>query len=122
MKWRHEPRRNMAHKDVSVDDVDSALSADADADLYFMKDALNTDEVAISVYHMEPGATGMEHDHANDGQEEVYYVADGGVDVVFDDETVSLDAGDAIRVDATDDRQLHNGDHHSELVLVGAPR
>ena len=112
----------MPYQTTSVDDVDSRLPADADADLYFLKDALDTEEVAFSVFRMEPGAVGMEHDHAGDGQEEVYYVVDGGVDVQFGDETVSLDEGEAVRVDPDEQRQVHNRDHYSELVLVGAPR
>jgi mannose-6-phosphate isomerase-like protein (cupin superfamily) len=112
----------MPYQTTSVDDVDSRLPDDADAELYFMKDALDTDEVAFSVFRMEPGAVGMEHDHAGDGQEEVYYVVNGGVDVQFGDETVSLDEGEAVRVDPDEQRQVHNRDHYSELVLVGAPR
>lgn len=112
----------MPYQTTSVEEAGSALPDDAGADLYFMKDALGTDEVAFSVYRLEPNAQGMDHDHAEDGQEEVYYVVNGGVDVQLGDETVSLGEGDAIRIDPGEQRQILNRDHYSEVVLVGAPR
>jgi mannose-6-phosphate isomerase-like protein (cupin superfamily) len=122
VKCRRAVPTPVPYQKTPVADVDSELPDDADAELYFMKDALDTDEVAFSVYRMEPGARGLEHDHADSGQEEVYYVVNGGVDVQFDAETVSLEADEALRVDPEEDRQIVNRDHYSELVLVGAPR
>ena len=112
----------MPYETTSVEEAGSDLPDDAGAELYFMKDALDTEEVAFSVYRMEPNARGMEHEHAESGQEEVYYVVNGGVDVQFGEETVSLDENEAIRIDPEEERQILNRDHYSELVLVGAPR
>ncbi len=52
----------------------------------------------------------------------MYYVESGGVDVTVDGETVPLEAGEALRVDAAESRQIVNRDAQSRLVLVGAPR
>ncbi|WP_336037345.1 cupin domain-containing protein [Halobacterium yunchengense] len=111
----------MAHQKASIADADSLLPDDADARMFQLKGDLDTDELGFTVYQMEPDAVGMEHDHADGGQEEVYYVVEGGVDVVLGTETVSLDEGEALRVDATETRQITNRDHYSELVLAGAP-
>ncbi len=112
----------MPYQKGTIADAESPLPDDARAEMFRMKDALDTDEVAFTVFTMEPNAEGMEHDHGGDGQEEVYYVVDGGVDVAFDGETVSLDEREAIRIDSQESRQILNRDHYSELVLVGAPR
>lgn len=112
----------MPYETTSVDTVESPLPDDADADLYMLKDALDTAELGFSVYTLEPGAEGMEHDHTEDDQEEVYYVVEGGVDVDFGVETVALEEGEAIRIDADEQRQVRNRDHYSKLVLAGAPR
>lgn len=112
----------MPYQTTSVEETGSDLPEDAGADLYFMKDTLGTEKVAFSVYRMEPNARGMEHDHATSGQEEVYYVVEGGVDVQFGEESVPLEEGEAIRVDPEEQRRILNRDHYSELVLVGAPR
>lgn len=40
----------------------------------------------------------------------MYYVESGGVDVTVDGETVPLEAGEALRVDAAESRQIVNRD------------
>jgi mannose-6-phosphate isomerase-like protein (cupin superfamily) len=112
----------MAHQTATIADAESLLPDDADARMFQLKDGLDTDELGFTVYQLEPNARGMEHDHAEDGQEEVYYVVEGGVDVDFGGATVSLDEREAIRIDPEETRQIRNRDHYSELVLVGAPR
>lgn len=88
--------------------------------MWFLKDALDTDELGFTVLELEPGVSGKEHSH--EGQEEVYYVVEGGVAVDVEDETVALDEGEALRIDPADTRQIVNGDEPSRLVLVSAPR
>ena len=122
MKCRRDVLSRVPYQTTSIEEVGSDLPDEAGADLYFMKDGLDTEEVAFSVYRMEPNARGMEHDHAASGQEEVYYVVNGGVDVQFGEDTVSLEEGEAIRIDPEEQRRILNRDHYSELVLVGAPR
>lgn len=112
----------MPYQKASIADSESALPDDARAKLFMLKDALDTDEVAFTLFTMEPGSEGKAHHHRHDDQEEVYYVVEGGVDIQFDNTTESLDEREAIRIDPGEERQLLNRDHYSELVLVGAPR
>lgn len=88
--------------------------------LHFLRDPLGCENVGVSVLEVDPGWTGMEHDHADDGQEEVYVLIDGSATVTVDGEDVALDAGDALRIPAESTRQIHNGDTESKFVLVGA--
>lgn len=46
----------------------------------------------------------------------------GAVDVTVGGETVTLEPGEVLRVDAAETRQIRNRDAPSRLVLVGAPR
>jgi len=59
----------MTHTKVTYDDVEPVSEG-----LYFLRDPLDADNLGVSVLECEPGYTGMEHDHAEDGQEEVYRV------------------------------------------------
>ncbi|ELY63990.1 cupin domain-containing protein [Natrinema versiforme] len=92
--------------------------------MWFLKEDLDTAELGISVLELEPDGKGMEHDEADSGQEEVYYVVEGPVEVALADadETVELETDDVIRLDSEETRQIHNrGDERAKLVLVGAP-
>jgi len=90
--------------------------------MWFLKDVLDASELGLTVLELEPEAKGKEHDHSGDGQEEIYYVVEGEVDVELGDETVTLDGGSAIRLDSDQTRQIHNhGNVRATLVLAGAP-
>ncbi|QCS42695.1 cupin domain-containing protein [Natrinema versiforme] len=92
--------------------------------MWFLKEDLDTAELGISVLELEPGGKGMEHDESDSGQEEVYYVVEGAVevDLADADETVALETDEVIRLDPDETRQIHNrGDERAKLVLVGAP-
>jgi len=62
----------MTHTKVTYDDVEPVSEG-----LYFLRDPLDADNLGVSVLECEPGYTGMEHDHAEDGQEEVYVLVEG---------------------------------------------
>jgi len=90
--------------------------------MWFLKGELGASEVGLTVLELEPGAEGKEHDETESGQEEIYYVVDGTVEVSVGSETVTLGHDEAIRVDPSERRKLHNvGDERAKLVLVGAP-
>jgi mannose-6-phosphate isomerase-like protein (cupin superfamily) len=75
------------------------------------------------VLELEPDAKGKEHNHEHDGQEEVYLVVEGMVDVDLTDrdETVTLREDDALCLDADETRQIFNrGGTRAKLVLAGA--
>lgn len=101
---------------VNYRDVDPAGDA-----LYFLRDPLDCEHLGLSVFELSPGDGGKEHDHAHDGQEEVYYLVEGEVTMTVDGEAIEMQPGDALRVDPEHTRQIRNGDQESLLVIAGAP-
>ena len=89
--------------------------------MHFLRDELDCDNMGITVLDANPGWTGKSHDHTDDGQEEVYFLAKGAATMTVDGESVVLDAGDAVRVPPDATRQIRNGDVESKFVIVGAP-
>ncbi|PSP81883.1 cupin [Halobacteriales archaeon QS_1_68_17] len=89
--------------------------------LHFLREPLGCEKLGVSVLECDPGWTGKEHDHEEDGQEEVYVLVEGEARMHVDGEAVELDSGDALRVPAGATRQIHNGDAKSTFVIAGAP-
>ncbi|WP_439026934.1 cupin domain-containing protein [Haloarchaeobius sp. DT45] len=109
----------MSYTKAGTGDVDSVMDEEYGG-MWFLRDALDAEHVGVTVMEMEPGCKGKEHDHSHDGQEEVYVVVDGRVDVMLGDETVTVETDEALRVSADERRQLHNPyDEAAKLVLVG---
>ncbi|AGB32061.1 cupin [Natrinema pellirubrum DSM 15624] len=113
----------MGYDTVAKTDPDSVIDEEWGG-MWFLKEPLATEELGISILELEPGGKGMEHAEAESGQEEVYYVVEGRVDVDLTDagETVTLETDEAIRLDPEESRQILNQyDERAKLVLVGAP-
>jgi len=89
--------------------------------LHFLRDALDCENVGVSILECPPGWEGKPHDHAADGQEEVYVLVEGHATVTLDGDTVEMAAGDALRIAPDVERQITNGEAESRFVLVGAP-
>ncbi|AXR79461.1 cupin domain-containing protein [Natrarchaeobaculum sulfurireducens] len=92
--------------------------------MWFLKDELETNELGFTILELEPDGKGKEHDETATGQEELYYVVSGEIEVDLTDreETVTLAEDDVLRLDPDEPRQIHNrGDERAKLVLVGAP-
>lgn len=62
-----------------------------------------------------------DHDHTEDGQEELYYVLEGGGKIVVDGEDVELKPGRYVLVSPESKRKVHPGDGGVKLIIVGAP-
>lgn len=105
----------MSHTLVDYHDVDPVGGG-----LHFLRDSLDCENVGVSVLDVEAGWSGKAHDHADDGQEEVYVLVEGDATATVDGETVSLSAGDALRVDPAATRRL-DAEASSLFVIVGAP-
>jgi mannose-6-phosphate isomerase-like protein (cupin superfamily) len=60
-----------------------------------------------------------EHDHAEDGQEEVYVVLSGDADVVVDGEEMTLTRGQMLKVDAGSKRKLYPGSDGVRVLAIG---
>lgn len=103
---------------TKIDYTDVEPVADS---LYFLREPLDCENLGVSVLECEPGWTGKEHDHAEDGEEEVYLLVDGEATVVIDGEAVEMTEGDAVRVPSESTRRIENGEAKSQFVLVGAP-
>ena len=88
--------------------------------MYFLRETLDCENLGVTVVDVDAGWSGMEHDHEDRGHEEVYYLADGDVTLVVDDEAVTMAPGDAVRVDPGSSRRLH-AEATSTLVVAGAP-
>ena len=106
----------MAHDLVNYRDVEPVS-----ADLHFLREPLGCEKLGFSVRELSPGETGLEHDHAGDGQEEVYLLVEGEMTMTVDGEAVEMAPGDALRVDPGSTRQLENGEAESLLVIAAAP-
>src|SRR4051795_12747011 len=60
-----------------------------------------------------------EHDHAEDGQEEVYFVLSGGGEVEIDGERVSLDPETAVSIKSGTRRKLWPGPDGMRVIAIG---
>lgn len=60
-----------------------------------------------------------EHDHAEDGQEEVYVVLRGSVRATVDGEHVALDPGRMLRIGAGARRRLEPGPDGARILAIG---
>jgi len=111
----------MGYQTAAKTDADSVIPEEYGG-MWFLKGPLESDHLGVSVLELEPGAEGQEHDETGSGQEEVYYVVQGEVDVELGERTVTLSSDEAIRLDPDTTRKLHNrGDERAKLILVGAP-
>jgi mannose-6-phosphate isomerase-like protein (cupin superfamily) len=59
------------------------------------------------------------HDHVDDGQEEVYVVLGGGGAISIDGEEVALEPDMAVRVGPSSKRQLLPGDDGVRVLILG---
>ena len=60
-----------------------------------------------------------EHDHSEDGQEEVYVVLRGEADVEVDGERVHIDPDTVLRVSAGTKRKIVTGDQPVRILALG---
>lgn len=106
----------MAYTKVNYTEVDQAADG-----MHFLRDPLDAEQLGVTVVECDPGWTGKEHDHAEEGHEEVYFLADGAAVVTIDGEEVPMESGDAVRIPPEATRLIENGDTESTFVFAGAP-
>ncbi len=81
---------------------------------------LGVESFGMQVIDMPPNYDGYpEHDHAQDGQEEVYLVLRGGGEIEIDGQRFPLDGDHLIRVAAGTMRKVWPGAEGIRLVVVG---
>lgn len=104
----------MSHDTVTYDEVEPLAPG-----MYFLRDELDCDNLGLTVVDADDGWEGKEHDHAADGQEEIYLLIDGSGVLTVEGEELSLEPGDAVRVDPDSSRRL-SFDGESTMVIAGA--
>jgi mannose-6-phosphate isomerase-like protein (cupin superfamily) len=81
---------------------------------------LGVTSFGIQVIDMPPNIDAYpEHDHAQDGQEEVYVAMQGGGEIEIDGERFPIDPETMVRVSAGTKRKLHPGDEGMRVLVVG---
>ena len=83
--------------------------------------ALGVTAWGMSVFEIDPGATGYpEHDHAKDGQEEVYVVLRGSGTVQAGSEKFEVSAGEMVRVGPGQKRKWTAGPEGVQILAIGS--
>lgn len=88
--------------------------------MHFLRDELDCSELGVTILEADAGWEGKPHDHADEGEEEVYVLLEGAGNLTVEGESVPIEPGDAIRVDPEATRQL-TFDEESLMVIAGAP-
>lgn len=83
--------------------------------------ALGARAFGFNYFVFPPNQEGREHDHADEGQEEVYFVVRGSGRMRVDGDEVELKPGRFVRVDPAARRVPVSGDQGLELLTFGAP-
>ena len=83
--------------------------------------ALGVSAWGMNVLELDPHCSGYpEHDHAGDGQEEVYFVFRGSAVLQLGGEEVTLSEGTFVRVPPELKRKFVTGDEGVTLLALGA--
>jgi mannose-6-phosphate isomerase-like protein (cupin superfamily) len=81
---------------------------------------LGISSFGMQVFDMPPNATFYpEHDHAPDGQEEVYVVLRGSGEIGIDGERVAIDRDVMVGIPAGVKRKVFPGDEGVRLLIIG---
>ncbi|ESS06188.1 MAG: cupin domain protein [uncultured archaeon A07HB70] len=89
--------------------------------MFFLREALDCENLGVTVVDVDPNWTGMDHDHAADDHEEVYVLVGGGAVLTVEGDHYPMKEGTAVRVEPGATRQLVAGDDGATLVVAGAP-
>ena len=82
---------------------------------------LGVSAFGMNVIDMPPGITDAypEHDHAEDGMEEVYVALNGSAELDIEGEKVRLDPSTMVRVASGTMRTVRTGDEPVRMLIVG---
>jgi mannose-6-phosphate isomerase-like protein (cupin superfamily) len=83
--------------------------------------ALGAKAFGFNYFVFPPKTEGREHNHAEAGQEEVYFIVKGSGVMRIDGEEVDLKPGRVVRVDAEATRVPTSGPDGLEWIVFGAP-
>jgi mannose-6-phosphate isomerase-like protein (cupin superfamily) len=81
---------------------------------------LEISSFGFQVIDFPPNVDGYpEHDHAQDGQEEVYVTMRGAGEIDIEGERIAIDPETMVRVSAGTKRKLYPGDEGMRVLVVG---
>jgi mannose-6-phosphate isomerase-like protein (cupin superfamily) len=81
---------------------------------------LGVTSFGVQVIDMPPNVDAYpEHDHAQDGQEEVYVAMRGAGEIDIEGERFPLDGDTMVRVSAGTKRKLYPGDEGMRVLVIG---
>ena len=81
---------------------------------------LGVGSFGMQVLDLPPDFDGYpEHDHSDDGQEEVFVVLRGSAEVEVDGERVAIDPDTIIRIGPSARRKIYSGSEGVRLLLLG---
>ena len=84
------------------------------------REALGVEAWGMNLLELDPHCSGYpEHDHAKDGQEEVYVVLRGAITLQAEGREHVLGQGDLVRVSPTVRRKFVTGDEGATLLALG---
>jgi mannose-6-phosphate isomerase-like protein (cupin superfamily) len=109
--------------DVTVKHIDELESWDGQGRFFFARRGLGVTSFGINVGRYPAGYEGYpEHDHAKDGQEEIYFVFEGSMTLEAGGASYELTPGTFARVDPAVKRKIvPGGDGVTVLALGGQP-
>lgn len=107
---------------IAIDDVEPN-AYNRDIDRRALSEPLNTSDVAVNYYRLEPGERFSGGLHTHMDQEEIFLIVEGQATFETKTEEVSVESGEAIRF-APGDFQSGKNDGESELIAyaLGGPR
>ena len=83
--------------------------------------ALGVTAWGMNVLEFEPNTSGHPvHNHEEDGQEEIYFIVSGAIDLVVGDTATTLSAGTMVRVPPETTRQLVTRESGAVVLAIGA--
>jgi len=108
-------------KRVTPEDTERRMGPAADKRA--LAAALDTEELALNYYELDPGDSFGFGYHRHPGQEEVFYVIEGTATFETEDGDIAVSAGEAIRF-APGEWQLgrNAGDERVVALAMGAPK
>jgi len=106
--------------DVTVKHVDELESYEGKGTFLFARKGLGVTSFGMNVERFPAGYTDYpDHDHEQDGQEEVYFVYAGSATLQAGDEQFELTPGTFARVGPGQKRKIVPGDDGVELLALG---
>ncbi|MEL6184115.1 MAG: cupin domain-containing protein [Myxococcota bacterium] len=110
-------------KPVHIDGIDAYEGPHAIPGIRFRaaRQALGVTSWGMNVLDLDPHTEGHpEHDHAGDGQEEVYFVIEGAAVLRLGERELVLKRGDFVRVAPEETRKLVTRDSGARILALGA--